>query len=426
MQPRLVCVKESPRFRRIVFLSPAAQGGGAEAVLLDLLAALRTAQPAWEFFLIAAEDGPLLDNARALGVHAEVLSLPPTVRALGETGAASRGRLLLSVWASLGWVCRLRHRLRVLRPDLVHSNGLKTHALGALALALPGARRVPLLWHLHDYLGSRATMAPILRALGKRCAAAVAISDSVAQDAREILPARVPIRTVRNAIDLDRFTPDGPRLDLDALAGLPAASGSSTNSPALLRIGLVATFAFWKGHGTFLRAAAHCLANGLRARFYIIGGPIYATTGSQHTREDLEELASGVLGADALKRGDLGFTGFVNDAPAALRALDIVVHASTRPEPFGLVIAQGMACGRAVVASAGGGACELFVPEREALAHPPGDAAALAAAITRLAEVPELRARLGKAGRSAAEQRFSRSRLAEELTTIYDEVLAAR
>ncbi len=56
-----------------------------------------------------------------------------------------------------------------------------------------------------------------------------------------------------------------------------------------------------------------------------------------------------------------------------MRALDIVVHASTRPEPFGLVIAEAMACGRAVITSAAGGAAEIVESEVDALTHTPGD-----------------------------------------------------
>ena len=80
---------------------------------------------------------------------------------------------------------------------------------------------------------------------------------------------------------------------------------------------------------------------------------MYDTAGSQHTMEELQALADGLgLG------GRVGFTGFLPPAPA-MRALDVVVHASTRPEPFGLVIAEAMACGRAVITSAAGGAAEL-------------------------------------------------------------------
>ena len=119
--------------------------------------------------------------------------------------------------------------------------------------------------------------------------------------------------------------------------------------------------------------------------------------------------------------GRVGFTGFVPDAAAAMRALDVVVHASTEPEPFGLVIAEAMACGRAVVASRAGGAAEIFTEGADALGHGPGDAPALAACIARLAESPELRLALGRAARETAVRRFDRARLAAELVPVYRE-----
>ena len=109
-----------------------------------------------------------------------------------------------------------------------------------------------------------------------------------------------------------------------------------------------------------------------------------------------------------------------------MRALDVVVHASTQPEPFGLVIAEGMACGRAVIVSDGGGAAELVTVGENALSHPPGDADSLAGCIMRLATNSGLRRRLGQGGRSTAEHRFDRARLATELVPLYRDVAAAR
>ena len=61
-------------------------------------------------------------------------------------------------------------------------------------------------------------------------------------------------------------------------------------------------------------------------RGYVIGGALYETEDSQYDLEDLRALA-GRLGL----AGRVGFTGFVDDAAAAMRALDVVVHASTQP-----------------------------------------------------------------------------------------------
>ena len=80
----------------------------------------------------------------------------------------------------------------------------------------------------------------------------------------------------------------------------------------------------------------------------------------------------------------VGFTGYVDDVPAALRSLDIVVHASTEPEPFGMVIAEGMAARRAVVAARAGGAAELFDDGVDAIGHTPGNAAELAERLEEL------------------------------------------
>jgi glycosyltransferase involved in cell wall biosynthesis len=95
------------------------------------------------------------------------------------------------------------------------------------------------------------------------------------------------------------------------------------------------------------------------------------------------------------------------------------VHASTAPEPFGLVIAEAMACGRAVIVSHAGGAAEIVDPGVDALVHTPGDAGDLAAQIGALAGDPALRARLGRAARATAERSFDRARLAAELVPIY-------
>ena len=119
----------------------------------------------------------------------------------------------------------------------------------------------------------------------------------------------------------------------------------------------------------------------------------------------------------------VGFTGFVAQPESALRALDVVVHASTSPEPFGLVIAEAMACERAVIVSVAGGAAEIVTVGVDALGHQPGDTEGLAARITELAIDPGLRSRLGRAARATAERCFDRARLAKELVPIYQSVM---
>jgi glycosyltransferase involved in cell wall biosynthesis len=188
-------------------------------------------------------------------------------------------------------------------------------------------------------------------------------------------------------------------------------------APGTVRVGLPATFARWKGHGVFLQAIA-LLPVELRVRSYVIGGPIYETAGSQYSQAELQQEASRLGLA-----GKVGFTGFVDNPATAMRSLDIIVHASTQAEPFGMVIIEGMACGKAVIVSQAGGASELFIDGVNALGFRPGDAAGLARQIERLARDEALRRRLGVAARAATERLFRRERLAKQLLSLYQNVL---
>jgi glycosyltransferase involved in cell wall biosynthesis len=391
--------------------------GGAEAALLDILASLREAEPEWKLELIISAAGPVAAKAQALGVLTTVLPLPASLSRLGDAGAGgpagdslSRFRLLRQlIYRSPGSAAYVRQLRRVLReraPDAIHSNGFKMHVLGALARP----RAVPLIWHLHDYVQSRPFMALLLKLFQSRCALVLANSNSVGRDAKLACGNTLPVQTIYNGIDLAAFSPSGARLDLDSLARLPTAK------PGTIKVGIVSTFARWKGHETFLRALS-LLAVELPVRGYVIGGAQYQTEGSQFSLAELKTTAERLGLGDV--SGRVGFIGFVAEPAAAMRSLDIVVHASTEPEPFGLVIVEAMACGRAVIVSDAGGAAELIEPGVNALAHLPGDAAQLAQRITQLAADPELRARLGAAGRITAEQRFNRKRLATELIPIY-------
>jgi glycosyltransferase involved in cell wall biosynthesis len=262
-------------------------------------------------------------------------------------------------------------------------------------------------WHLHDYPDARPVTAALLRMSAGGCSAIVANSESVAVRARREFTA-AQVHTVHNAVDLDRFRPDGPSLDLDALAGMPPFTSAG------IRVGLVGTFARWKGHEVFLRSLAQ-IRTDVPVRGYVIGDSIYQTDASQYSIATLREMASG-MGVN----GNVGFTGHIADVPAALRSLDIVVHASVEPEPFGLVIAEAMACGRPVIVSHAGGAAEIA--QAGALFHTPGNAGELAQRITELVNEPTLRGALSKAGRSAAEHLFSRRRLADSMIRVYEAV----
>jgi glycosyltransferase involved in cell wall biosynthesis len=400
---------------RIVYLNPSGRMGGAEVALLANLASLRRAQPVWELRLIASEDGTLAEKARALGVATRVLPFPVSIARLGDAGAGGpaginggRLRLLSRLLLANGDIRKYLEQLRLLLleidADLIHSNGLKMHILAALAKPAD----VPLIWHIHDYVSARPLMARLIRRFQDRCSLAVTNSDSVKADLENVCGKRLQIETIYNRIDTNEFSPDGAQLDLDMLAGLTNA-GDET-----IRVGLLATFARWKGHEVFLKALS-LVPRSFNVRGYIIGDALYQTGGSQYSLDELKKLARKFQVEDRV-----GFTGFVADASAAIRALDIIVHASTQPEPFGLVIIEGMSCGKPVIVSAAGGATELIDDGVNALTHEPGNAGELAERIMQLAGDVGLRQRLGDAGRASVEKRFDNNRTPAELVELYD------
>jgi glycosyltransferase involved in cell wall biosynthesis len=383
----------------VLFLGPSGQLGGAERVLLDCIR-VGDGWPDAEVSLVTLGSGPFVSAAGALGARTRVIEPPAALNVVGDAFGSPR-TVVPSLLPALGSFPRFFRRfsraVAGLVPQVIHSHGIKTHVLGAL---LP--RRAPIVWHLHEYLAVRPVSSRLLRLLARRCALAIAVSESVAEDARRLLPSGLPLVVVHNSVDGERFHPDGPALDLDALSQLPPAP------PGTIRVGLPATFARWKGHQVFLRAIAQLKRSDIRA--YVIGGPVYQTTDSQWSDRELRELVA-QLGLQEL----VGFTGFVEDMPGAYRALDVVVHASTRPEPFGLVIAEAMACGRAVIAAPAGGAGELFVHQEHALAAQAGDPAALAETLRLLIDDREARTALGARARAHVVERFGRDRFASNL-----------
>jgi glycosyltransferase involved in cell wall biosynthesis len=147
---------------------------------------------------------------------------------------------------------------------------------------------------------------------------------------------------------------------------------------------------------------------------------MYDTQGSERSMDELRATVT------RLGLGErVGFVGVVDDVAAAMRSLDVVVHASTRPEPFGRVIVEAMAVGRPVVVSFAGGVTEIVEADHTALVHAPGDWRALRDAIVRLADDVSLRARLVKAARGAVERRFDRRRQTALMVPIYRAVAAA-
>ena len=380
-----------PINKKALFLSPVGTLGGAERVLISLLQALRQSALDVNTRVACLGDGPLINELTELGIPVSFNPLPKGVSQLGDSPAGKQSslvrlaRLMVSSPAILRLISGWKKQFRLEAPAWIHSNGFKTHILSAWSA--PG--NTPIFWHLHDFVGDRPLVRKLLKAAWRPGISALAISKSVAVDFSRILP-ECPVDVWHNTINCEVFKPgkeDGAWLD--GVAGL----GEGFHG---LRVGLVATYARWKGQQVFLQACAE-LAREFKekVRFYVVGGPVYQTMGSQWSEAELRDIIR-----DLGLGGIAGLVPFQKDTARVYQSLDVVVHASTLREPFGLVIAEAMACGKPVVAALHGGAAEIGRDSVDCVGHVPGDSASLAAAIGPLIKDESRRQELGAKARA--------------------------
>ncbi len=183
--------------------------------------------------------------------------------------------------------------------------------------------------------------------------------------------------------------------------------------PRPTRIGVVGRLAPWKGQDVFLRAFARAFPSGPESAV-VIGTALF---GEGEYGAGLERLAERLGIAERVT-----FRGFRHDVEAEMDGLDILVHASVIPEPFGQVVLEGMAAGLPVIAPAAGGPAELIRDGVDGLLYPPADVGGLAATLQRLAADDALRDRLSRAALARAEA-FRPEMVTPAVTDVYRRVL---
>ena len=181
-----------------------------------------------------------------------------------------------------------------------------------------------------------------------------------------------------------------------------------------VRVGIVGRLSPWKGQDVFLEAFAEAFAGEPDVEAWVIGNAMF---GEDEYADSLQGLASSLGIADRVV-----FRGFRADVWAEMAELDLLVHCSVIPEPFGQVVVEGLAAGIPVIAAAAGGPAEVITDMVDGVLTPPGDHHALATAMRRLHDDPALRSRLTRAGRETA-ARYTPEKTAGQILDIYRQVV---
>ncbi|MFQ6100786.1 MAG: glycosyltransferase [Anaerolineae bacterium] len=124
--------------------------------------------------------------------------------------------------------------------------------------------------------------------------------------------------------------------------------------------------------------------------------------------------------------GSAHVTGFRSDVPALMALADVYVLTSYGWEGYPISTLEAQAAGVPVVVTDAGGSREAVQHERTGLVVPRRDSDTLAEALLRLLRNPGLRREMGKAGRRRARREFTRKRMIERITTVYDESWACQ
>lgn len=335
---------------------------------------------------------PMLPAFEALGC--EVVQFGPRQRSAPETPRVLT-RFLRSVSRARIDVVRCALLVRAIRRldvDLVHANNnlrVSRWAIWAATLS-----RVPLVCHQRFLFRGG-----LVDRLGGRLVARLLCISALVRDS---LGDQVPVATVRVVYD-----------GVEVPADRPARTFVSEEP----RIGIVGRLVDWKGQHLLLEAAPRVLECIPTARFVLVGGS--PADGNDGYERRLRKLARDL---DIVEAVD--FEGSVLDVERRMREeLDVVVHASTLPEPFGLVVAEAMAAACPVIAGDVGAPREIIEDGRSGLLFRAGDAEDLAAKILRALTEPGLAERLSEGAWRRVTERFDVRRTAAEVMEIWAELL---
>jgi glycosyltransferase involved in cell wall biosynthesis len=352
--------------------------GGAEAMLEAVLSGAKAS--GHEIEPVFFQDGSWPARLREAGFRVEVLD-------------AGRFRQLHR-WALS--VVRLAGILRRRRPEVILNWSAKTQLYGGPAAMLAGMSARNVWWQQaipeRDWVDMLATRLP--------ASAVVCYSRAAARAQERLRPARRTLVVGAGSPVPDSRTASAP---LELPHGVPV-------------VGLVGRLQPWKGQDRLLEAQALLRERGCELHLLIVGGDSYGLS------PRYAQTLSGIVSRLGLGE-HVTMTGEVPDAGPYIEAMDILVNASD-PEPFGIVLLEGMARGVAVVAVDSGGPSEFIEHGETGVLAGSGDPLALADALEPLLSSPALRARLAEAGRARYLEEFTDAAMRERFFAAMTSALA--
>lgn len=370
----------------ILQVLPSLVTGGVERGTVEVTEAIAGA--GW-IALVASAGGRMVPEVELAG--GRHIALP--LKAKGPVGIARNA-------------ARLARLIAVERVSVVHARSRAPAWSAFLAARRAGARFIT------TYHGTYAEDLPFKRrynaimARGERVIVASRFIAGLVQERHSVEPSR--IRVIPRGIDPAIFDPVA--VTRERVRRLRSEWRLPDGVPVILLPGRLTG---WKGQEVLIDAAARLARSD--ARIVLAG----SDQGRHAYTSELRQRTARLGLADRLH-----IVGDCADMPAALSVADLVIHASTQPEAFGRVVIEALAMRRPVIAADLGGPAETVTQGVTGWRVPPGDPAALAAAIDHALALPEpARREIGARGREDVLNRFTLARMQNATLAVYRELL---
>lgn len=239
--------------------------------------------------------------------------------------------------------------------------------------------------------------------------AIICISDAVKQGMQRCNIKNNNMYIIHNGIDPKKLEVDVSPENIKKKFSIPE------NSPI---IGIVGNIKEWKGQEVVLKSMVILCSKFPSLRCFIVGGV-----------SDADEYYYGrlnkIISSNELEKNII-FVGFQDNVANYVNAMDIVIHASIEPEPFGRVLIEAMALKKPVIASRGGGVDEIVANNTTGLCVTPGDEAELATAIDTILSKPGLGVKMGEEGWERVISKFHINQNVRQTMKLYASLLTSK
>ena len=186
--------------------------------------------------------------------------------------------------------------------------------------------------------------------------------------------------------------------------------GIEDNNPI---IGVIGNIKQWKGQETVVRATSILKKRWSSIRCMLVG---------DYNDKDFYKINLDKIIKELEINGNIIFTGFQSNPLDFINVMDVVVHASLQPEPFGMVNLEAMCMKKAIISTNIGGPVEIFNDGNDGILIEPGNPDLLANKLALLLDNPELRKNMGDKSYKKVMGKFTIKETVNRIDEIYDDV----